>query len=107
MSVPDHIRYGGPEECIDALSRPLRCESDLRWIELDTPEPLPAPLVEDIDYALSQRTGIARRRCTICGVRTPLVCAGCGKARCHDHSITVAMIRRCSGGCSADKEETQ
>jgi hypothetical protein len=40
MTIPDHIRYGSPEECKDALSRPMRCESR-QWIHLPEPDPLP------------------------------------------------------------------
>lgn len=42
--------------------------------------------------------------CSVCGTPTPLVCADCGKVRCHKHSAVVASVARCSGGCESKKK---
>lgn len=55
MKIPDHIRYGSPEECRDALSRPMRCFTDPRWRWPDVLEPLPIQRLSEIEAALKRR----------------------------------------------------
>lgn len=53
--IPDHIRYGSPEECRDALSRPMRYLSDSRWLWATGMLHSDDTVFNDIDEALEQR----------------------------------------------------
>ena len=54
-AVKQPTTYLSPEEC--AIGEGLRCLHDPRFFHVSEPEPLPAPLLAEIEEAL------ARRRC--------------------------------------------